>query len=305
MRQRIGEPGRGAGEGFMTYMVRTVGGRLLAVETWGAPHGKPVFLLHGSPGSRLGPRPRSALLYRLGIKLIAYDRPGYGDSPRLPGRRVEHAAADVAAIADDLGLDRFAVLGRSGGAPHALACAALLPERVAAAAALVGPAPRDAEGLDWYAGMNEANVTSFRAAEQRLGELIRLLESKAAAVRADPARALPFQTSDLPVSDVRILANLGVMRMLMSNFTEAVKHSTAGWLDDVLAFISPWGFDPRSITVPLHLWHGDLDAFVPVSHTLWLAERIKGATVTIARGSAHFGAMEAMPDILRRLVADR
>ena len=175
----------------MTQVVRVAGGRRLAVETWGAPQGRPVFVLHGSPGSRMGPRPRSPLLYRLGIRLISYDRPGYGDSPRLPGRRVDHAAADVAAIADHLGVDRFAVLGRSGGAPHALACAALLPERVTRAAALVGPAPRDAEGLDWYEGMDEAKPASFSAAEQGLSGLLLDLESRAAAVRADSPCSAP------------------------------------------------------------------------------------------------------------------
>src|SRR5215469_3490909 len=108
------------------------------VESWGAPKGRPVFLLHGTPGSRRGPRPRASVLYRLGVRLIGYDRPGYGASDRRPGRQVGDAAADVRAIADALGLDRFAVVGRSGGAPHALACAALLSGRVTRVAAMVG-----------------------------------------------------------------------------------------------------------------------------------------------------------------------
>lgn len=126
--------------------VRTADGRRLRIEISGDPRGRPVFLLHGMPGSRVGPRPRSLFLYQRGARLISYDRPGYGGSDRRPGRRVADVAEDVAHVADSLGLDRFAVVGRSGGAPHALACAALLPGRVTRAAAMVGLAPRDARG---------------------------------------------------------------------------------------------------------------------------------------------------------------
>ncbi len=121
----------------------------MSVESLGDPDGKPVFLLHGTPGGRNGPRPRGIVLYRLGIRLISHDRPGYPGSDRLPDRRVADAAGDVEAIADHLGIDRFSVVGRSGGAPHALACAALLKERVICAAALGSLAPYNAQGLDW------------------------------------------------------------------------------------------------------------------------------------------------------------
>src|SRR5262245_22879736 len=123
------------------------------VEVDGDAGGWPVFLLHGTPGSRNGPRPRSGVLYRLGVWLISYDRPGYGRSPRHAGRLVADAAADVETIANELSIDRFSVVGRSGGGPHALACAALLGDRVARAAVLVGLAPTDARGLAWFNGM--------------------------------------------------------------------------------------------------------------------------------------------------------
>ena len=116
--------------------------------------------MHGTPGSRLGPRPRALVLHQLGVRLIAFDRPGYGGSDRQFGRRVADVAADVAAIADALEFDRFAVLGRSGGAPHALACAALLPapDDPGRGAGRAGAEP--GQGLDWFAGMTPANVPS-------------------------------------------------------------------------------------------------------------------------------------------------
>jgi pimeloyl-ACP methyl ester carboxylesterase len=97
----------------MEQLIHAEDGRALAVEHYGNPHGRPAFLLHGTPGSRLGPAPRGSVLYRLGIRLITYDRPGYGASHRLPRRSVAHVAADVSAIADALGIGRFAVVGRS------------------------------------------------------------------------------------------------------------------------------------------------------------------------------------------------
>src|SRR5688572_21098379 len=110
--------------------MKAAGGPDLSVSISGSDDGEPVFLLHGTPGSRLGPKPRTSVLYRLGVRLICYDRPGYGGSARRGKRTVADAARDVAAIADQLGIERFAVAGRSGGGPHALACAALLPDRV-------------------------------------------------------------------------------------------------------------------------------------------------------------------------------
>ncbi|MGP0025272.1 MAG: alpha/beta fold hydrolase, partial [Streptosporangiaceae bacterium] len=182
----------------MKYTVKTADGRQLSTQTDGDPDGRPVFLLHGTPGSRLGPRPRSAVLHRLGIQLISFDRPGYGESDRLEGRRVADAAADVLTIADAYGLDKFAVVGRSGGGPHALACAALVPQRLTRVAVLVGIAPRGAEGLDWYDGMTQSNVLEHTAAANGYEDLAVLTEAAAEAVRADPASLLTRLQADMP-----------------------------------------------------------------------------------------------------------
>ena len=287
-----------------THTVVTRDGRRLAVREWGNPGGTPVFLLHGTPGSRLGPKPRDALLYRQGIRLITYDRPGYGDSDRLRGRRVSHAAADVADIADYLGIDTFSVGGRSGGGPHTLACAALLPERVRRAAALVSVAPPDADGLDWLAGMTEGNVAEYAVARRGHDDLARQLEEVAIGIRADPTSRMPFGDVDLPESDKVVIADFGIKNMLVSNFTEGLRTSIYGWVDDTLSFLSSWGFRPANISVPVLLWHGQDDIFSPVSHTLWLAEQIRHADVSIESGRAHFGSVAVLPEVLRWLVAD-
>src|SRR6185437_4886272 len=285
-------------------MVQAADGRTLMYESWGAPDGEPVFLFHGTPGSRVGPHPRHAVLYRLGIRLICHDRPGYGGSDPLPGRTVAHAAEDVAAIADHLGLDRFAVVGRSGGAPHALACAALLPKRVTRVAVLVALAPWDAEGLDWYAGMTQSNIDEYRSAEAGYEVLAARISAYADRIRRDPLAELPFDPADLPIPDRRVVADYSIRSMLLDNFIEALKDSDTGWIDDAYSFVRPWGFEVTAIERPVLLWHGELDIFSPVAHSRWLAQRIAGAELVLDKDSAHFGAMKVLPRVLNWLAED-
>jgi pimeloyl-ACP methyl ester carboxylesterase len=245
------------------------------------------------------------VLYQLGLRLITFDRPGYGGSDRKPQRTVADAAADVAAVADALGLDRFAVMGRSGGGPHALACAALLPERVTRAAVLVGLAPRQAEGLDWFAGMTPSNVTEFTMAQRGSGAVSQRLGPAAERIRADPRLLLTQLDGELTEVDRRIVADAGIRRMLVSNFAEGLRRSAAGWIDDVLALAGPWEFDPGAITVPTLVWHGTEDAFSPVDHARWLGGRIPGAIVRLQPGGSHFAALDVMPDLLPWLAGAR
>ncbi|RSM89245.1 alpha/beta hydrolase [Streptomyces sp. WAC 01325] len=283
------------------------GQRLLLYETSGDPKGHPVFLLHGTPGSRVGPRPRNSSLYKLKTRLISYDRPGYGESQRLKGRTIDHAAADVEAIADSLNLGPFSVLGRSGGAPHALACAALLPDRVASAAALVSIAPPDAEGLDWYDGMAQSNIEAYKTASEALSDgsaecLDRLkanLASNAEAIRDNPASLLSWLTPGMPAADRVVVGHGGIRNLLLASYRTSALCSSFGWLDDVLSFRRDWGFEPgRIVEVPTLLWHGEHDTFSPVGHFRWLADRIPSATPVLKREAAHFAALPAVPEIL-------
>lgn len=290
----------------MADTVWTAGGRRrLSVEVYGDPDGIPIFLLHGTPGSRLGPHPRGQVLHRLGVRLIAFDRPGYGRSDRLRGRRVADVAADVEAIADEYKLEKFAVVGRSGGGPHALACAALLPDRMTRAAVLVGLAPRGAEGLDWFDGMAQSNVLEFTAAAAGYDGIAFFLKTPVDTIRANPASLLASLQTELPAPDQRVVADSRIRSMLVETYAEALRTSAYGWIDDALAFTSPWGFDPAAITVPVLLWHGASDVFSPASHARWLAGRIPDATVIVQAGAAHFGALDVLPDILRWLSAGR
>jgi pimeloyl-ACP methyl ester carboxylesterase len=277
-------------------------GRCLTFHTSGAPTGTPVFLLHGTPGSRNGPKPRGSVLYRLGVRLIAYDRPGYGGSARHLGRSVADAAADVATIADSLGLDRFAVAGRSGGGPHALACAALLGERVTRTAVLVGVAPADAKGLDWFDGMTEHNVNAYSTADADAAMLIERLSLRARVLARAPETHIDTLLPQMTASDRRVVSDVAIRRLLADTYSEALRSGPYGWIDDVFAFRDGWGFSFEDIRGPVLLWHGADDNFSPVSHTHWMAARIPQAEIHVKADSAHFGAVEILPDLLSWLV---
>ncbi|GIF22187.1 pimeloyl-ACP methyl ester carboxylesterase [Actinoplanes tereljensis] len=282
---------------------KTADGRNLRYQVVGAPGGSPVFLLHGAPGSRIGPRPRSSVLYRLGVRLISYDRPGYGGSDRHAGRSIADCAADIECIADDLGLDSFAVVGRSGGGPHALASAALLPARVDRVAVLVSLAPHEAgEELDWYAGMNADNTRGFaiaRADEQKLIERLRLQADR---VQRSPLSLLDSLRGQISAPDRQVVGDLTIEKLLLEAYAEATRPGPYGWIDDTLAVRRDWGFDLADVRQPVLLWHGAEDNVVPASHARWLAARIPHADLRVQSGSAHFGAMGILPEILTWLV---
>ncbi|MFE3514325.1 alpha/beta fold hydrolase [Streptomyces sp. NPDC059166] len=286
----------------MRSRVRVADGRHLMVERQGDPRGRPVFLLHGMPGSRLGPAPRGMVLYQRKTQLITYDRPGYGGSDRLPGRRVRDVVDDVRAIADSMGLERFAVVGRSGGAPHALACAALMPDRVTRTAALVSLAPWDAEGLDWFEGMAASNILAYSTAAADPEGLAESFISRSAVIREDPFQLLDDLRRELTDSDRVVVNDAGIRTMLLENYREGLRTSAYGWIDDAMAFCRPWGFDLADIQGPVMLWHGERDVFSPVGHSRWLAGQIPGVTTVLEPAAAHFDALSVLPSVLNWLL---
>jgi pimeloyl-ACP methyl ester carboxylesterase len=269
------------------HTVEGPGGRTLRVLEDGDPRGVPVIAHHGTPGSRLLYEGWVEDAAERGIRLIAYDRPGYGGSDRQPGRSVADVAADVEAIADALGLDRILTQGRSGGGPHALACAALLGDRVAAAATLASVAPFDAEGLDFLAGMGEDNVDELGAAVEGADALGPLLEAYSPhLLAADPGELAEGLKSLLSPPDVAVV-NGGLAEELIAVTSEGIRATRDGWLDDDLAFVKPWGFELDSISVPLQLWQGRQDLMVPLAHGEWLAQHIPGADARLSDDDGH------------------
>jgi pimeloyl-ACP methyl ester carboxylesterase len=280
----------------MGEALRTVGtrdGRTLAFAVWGDPDGFPVLALHGTPGCRLERWPDEAVYRRLGVCLVTHDRAGYGRSDRRRGRRVADEAGDVAAIADHLGFERFGVEGGSGGGPHALACAALLSERVVRAACTVGVAPLGQPGLDeldWLAGQDPANLREFGWAlegEDVLApELARELREMAKRVAVDPTTVLG--DFDLSEADRAELARPERMQIIRESFAEQAATGVDGWVDDDLAMIAPWGFSVDSITVPVLVRYGLADVLSPPAHGEWLAANVPGCVVKVDE-AGHLG----------------
>jgi pimeloyl-ACP methyl ester carboxylesterase len=279
-----------AGERHMDiriHQVRRSDGRTLTAHETGDPRGELVLVHHGTPGSG-GLAPwwaADAAAHR--IRLVGYDRPGYGDSDRHVGRTVSAAAADAAAIADALGVDRFYTWGVSGGGPHALACAALLPDRVVAAATLASVAPRDAPGLDWLAGMGDDNLDEFGRAADGEHALRPYLASQSAQFRsATPNDLAEAMRTLLPSVDVTVLTG-AFAEYLHANILAGLAVGEDGWLDDDLAFNAGWGFDPADIRVPVLVLQGRHDLMVPFAHGTWLAAHIPDCTARLTDTDGH------------------
>lgn len=289
-----------------TELVKTSDGLTLAYEQLGDPTGTPVFVLHGTPGSRLsGRHPEPERVRDAGLRIITYDRPGYGRSTRRPGRTVVDCVADVAAIADALGIEQFAVTGTSGGGPHALAAAARLPERVTRAESNVGGAPFDAQGLDWFDGMDPMNVKEFGWALEGELTLARELEQEArtAVERLDDGPAALLEDFDLSASDRAVLEREDVRRQFQESFREALAQGVWGWMDDDLAFVKPWGFELEEIRVPVQVRYGAGDVLVPAGHGAWLAAHVPNATVRVAEDAGHMSTPNERLERVRALVA--
>lgn len=279
-----------------------VQGGFVAVEISGDPLGVPVFMLHGMPGSRHGPKPRTSVLYRLGVRLFSYDRPGYGASTRRKGRSVADAAADVATIANYFGVGRFSVVGRSGGGPHALACATLLPEQVVRTATLGCVAPPDASGLNWFDGMTDDNTVAYTLAVTGAPLFATQLRQRARALLVDPDSLLSVLRKEMTDSDRILVKGVALRRLMADTFEEGLRAGADGWIDDVAALVRAWGFELDGIKGPVRLWHGAQDNFAPVSHSQWLMDHIPTADIEIQPESAHFASTEALMEILPWLV---
>lgn len=250
----------------------------------------PVFWHHGTSQLGTPPAPLGAVADELGIRWLAYDRPSYGGSSQQPGRDVAAAAADVAAVADRLGIERFAALGTSGGGPSALACAALLPERTIAVACLAGLAPFDPAGLDWFAGMAADGEQELRLA-----------------VAGRPALQKHFETAQFDPDTMFTPSDRAVLEAewgwLGSNGDDGID----GIIDDDLAYVKPWGFQLAQVQAPVLLLHGEDDRIVPSAHSVWLARQLPQAQLSLQPGEGHVSILTHGRTALEwlRLTADR
>ncbi len=237
------------------------GTTLHTYDTGGA--GPVVFWHHGTPNIGAPPSPLFPAAERLGLRWVSYDRPGYGGSTPRRGRNVASAASDVARVADALNIERFGVFGHSGGGPHALACAALLPERVSAVVGVASMAPYGGDGLDWFAGMSSAGAGSLTAALAGRAE------------KENYEATAEYDAEMFTASDHAALS--GDWKWLLDVVGPAVEGGPGGLIDDDLAYVAPWGFRPSEVEAPVLLLHGGEDRIAPLGHGEWLARQIATA----------------------------
>lgn len=268
----------------------------------GAPDASAVLLYHhGTPAAGPLDDPMVHAARANDLRLVELIRPGYGRSTRRPGRTVADVVPLVAALIDELDAERFVTLGWSGGGPHAIATAALLPQRCAGAICLAGVAPFEAAGLNWLAGMGSDNWQEFGAALAGPEYLDRFLtEAAVGLVDVQAGAVIDALASLLSEADRRTL-DAGAAATMAAQLRFSVAQGIDGWFDDDLAFLAPWGFDLASLTVPVQVLQGSRDLMVPLAHGVWLADAIPSATRTLLDGEGHLSVASQFGDAFAEL----
>lgn len=272
-------------------------GRRLAYEQWGDPSGAPVLFLHGSPGSRrCCPDPHGVA--RAGIRLITFDRPGYGGSDRDPGRALTDTAADVARLADALGLDRFGLAGVSGGGPHVLACAVALADRLDGVAVVAMPGPLDEVPGAWdrLGDRMRPTATAARTTPERAR---RAVERFMAPSVADPSGYVGGGGSP---ADRAVKADPTNLAALVEEMRCALANGAGGLADDLCAFWRPWGFTLDDVPPGVRIFHGAQDRRGEEDF-FYLRDHLRDAAVTIWPDEGHLGIVRHLVEVLGAIAA--
>ena len=271
--------------------VRLPDGRHLAYAEYGAADGVPVLYFHGFPSSRREAGLIHADALAAGARIIAPDRPGYGASDDAPSRRLADWAEDCAALAAALGLERFAVLGVSGGGPYALACARFLPERLPGAlAGCTLVCPLGAIYLDdQLEQMNPAARASLMVGRQPAWLTSLVYGGPTTALLAHwPDLVERFRHIGAPPADHAVLAAGDTAAILNRTIADAMQHGAPGARRDLMLYTHDWGIDFAQIRAPIRIWHGTSDGTVPISHARWLAAKLPAAELTELPGEGHY-----------------
>jgi pimeloyl-ACP methyl ester carboxylesterase len=274
-------------------------GRRLGYVQYGRPGGETVFYFHGHPGSRLEARFGAGAADAAGFRLIAVDRPGYGLSDFQPGRTITHWPADVAEMADRLGIGSFSVAGASGGGPYALACAWRLPGRVTRAAVISGVGPYQVPGIT--AGMRWQNRVGFRLGSRWPVLARALTRSMCRSVARSPERTIAAIAGALSAADAEIVRRPGVRSILAADITEAFRQGSQGAAWDIVLLGRPWGFSLQEIQPEVYLWQGEADTLVPPAMGRYLAEHLPSCHFTLLPGEGHLLIIDRMPDLIDAL----
>jgi pimeloyl-ACP methyl ester carboxylesterase len=276
-------------------------GRTLAWREWGLPDGTAILKLQGTPGSRLSRYPHLDLWERLGLRVIMADRPGYGDSSRLPGRGVSAIADDLVELLDHLNLGQVPVIGQSGGGPHVLALCAGYPDRVLCASVVVGAAPITDEDVPLLVGLNRDAYQRMRAGGWEA--LHQLLARTRDALLADPVAGLIAANAGAPESDQVVMHDPAWQTVMAEGIREALRPGAEGWADESLAILADWDFRPAAVTMEIVWWHGRHDANAPLQAVERLLAEMPSVDLRVWSESGHLETFHRETEILRELMA--
>jgi pimeloyl-ACP methyl ester carboxylesterase len=290
----------------MTETDLHVGHHQLRVRDAGDPQGHPALYFHGTPGSRLDMAFADDLAVDLGVRIVSFDRPGYGRSPAARFGLVS-VARDAAAIADELGIDRFATLGQSGGGPFALATAAVLGSRIARVGVASGCGP-----FDRVPGAVQSLDDNDRAALALLpGDPVMAAQGFARGFEplvstfrgASPAQVAAGLQGMVSSHDRKLMRDNRVASAFGQSMKESLRQGShgAGW--DNVAWVGPWEVDPTTISCQVLLWFGDEDPLCPPAHGVWLRDNLPRAELLLRSGEGHLGFLEHTAEMLTALTA--
>ena len=275
-------------------------GRTLAWCEYGPSDGRPLLRFQGTPGSRYSRHPDVDAYERLHVRMIVFDRAGYGASSRLPGHGISVIADDAAELLDHLELDVVHASGGSGGGPHLLAFAATHPERVQAATVVVGMAPLEESDLG---GLIELNRQGWHAAREGWKAMYELLAPKREEVVADPLAGFRAAMEAAPDSDKAIIEDPAWQRVFLEDVTEAFRPGVEGWVDEAMALNVGWDFDIADVVASVTWWHGEHDANAPIGPVRRLLSDMEGVELRVWSDAGHLEAYRRHDEILQELLA--
>jgi len=272
--------------GTASNQIRLPDGRFLGYAEDGDLAGAPLFYFHGFPGSRVEGKLIGPLAAASGVRLISMDRPGYGISSMQPRRKLSDWPRDVAALADQLGIGRFSVVGVSGGSPYAAGCAAALPDRVIAAAIVCGVGPFNAPGaVSRFTLRRRLGIYVARHCPWIISPVYRTFATR---IEQNPQQVIELLCNRVPEPDRQVLSQTAFREVLAASFREAFRQGSAGFAHDLHLYCKPWDIPLAQIRVPVFLWHGELDATVPVGMGRYLAATIPGCKAVFLPEDGHY-----------------
>jgi pimeloyl-ACP methyl ester carboxylesterase len=295
------EPAAALGSDVSDHRLTRPDGRVVAWSESAVPDGRPILHVPGTPGSRFSLRSDRSPWIERGLRVITTERPGYGASTRLVGRRFREHSDDTAAILDSLGIDSLPIFGESGASPHLLDFAARHPSRVQAVTVEVGTAPLDA---DEAAGMIDMNAIEYRLFhEGRFDEILRMTEEARDQILADPMGSFREVMAKAPEADRVIIDDPAWEAGFVAGLVEALRLGAGGWYDEGLALDGPWEIDFGSIAADVTWWHGDNDSNAPLSAARRLVDQLPSARLNVWSEAGHLTFLLHEPEILDELLA--